>query len=145
MPSWQQLEQMFGELKGPLGFARLDRQTGAAGEFHHVAGVDDDVARARFDSYSRMAGKKLLQLCGQNVPDFLRGAADERTVWFRFLCRDLRFFEYGPVLQDTGDAHGRGAGAILTGSLRQPANVSAARCLEIAEMTNESTEGDKPY
>ena len=145
MPTWSELETRFLELELSLRSARLDRQTGAAGEYWRIAASSDRLASSRFETLSRSAGKKLLQEAGGEgaLPDDLKAAPDDHTRWYRALVSGTGLYEHG-LIGHQSDEQGNYAGAILTGHVGNPAGVAAAYCLELSAMSTESTESKSP-
>lgn len=144
MTTWLELEQRFLELEQPLRSSRLDRQDGAAGEYWRVAASFDSLATSRFESISKLAGKKLLESIGQEqLPEELRDAPSDLFRWYRAISNNLRFYRPGPVAYQT-DEHGNNTGWITTGHITNPAGVSAAYCLELMSMENEAPESSSP-
>src|SRR5258708_4471545 len=136
MPSWSELEGRFLQLEPGLRSARLDRQTGTEGEYWHIAAAFDMIAKSRFESLSTIAGKKLGQDFGiGQLPDDLRDAPSDQLRWYRALI-NVRFYTPGPVGYPVNEK-GEHTGWIATGSINNPAAVSAARCLEFATMVPE--------
>jgi hypothetical protein len=141
MDTWHELERRFQYLESTLRGARLDRQTGAAGEYWRVAAASDRLATSRFEVLSRAAGRKL-----RSDAEFLRIAVpaevmeddpEDKIVWYRALALCTGFYENGLVgLQENDD--GSRAGAIYTGNINNPAGVAATYCLELASMSKES-------
>jgi hypothetical protein len=98
MPSWTELERRFLELEPSLRSARLDQQTGAAGEYWCVAAAFNMVAKSSFESLSIIAGRKLDQDFGPDgLPDELRDAPSDRFRWYRAIARNPRFYTPGLV------------------------------------------------
>lgn len=144
MASWTELERRFLELEGPLGMARLDRQTGTEGEYWRVAAAFNQVAQSRFESLSEIAGRKLQQtLAPQELPVELKGAPSYQFLWYRSLARNMRFYSPGSVGYPLNEK-GERVGWIATGSIRNPAAVAAAHCLELAAMTAEESTPASP-
>lgn len=143
MPSWTDLERRFLELEAPLDMARLDRQTGTEGEYWRVAAAFNRVARSRFESLSSIAGRKLRETFGDTLPDELKDAPSDQFLWYRSLARNLRFYSPGSVGYPLNDK-GERVGWIATGSIENPAAVSAAHCLELAAMTAEESPPSGP-
>src|SRR5213083_635241 len=129
MPTWTELERRFLELEPALRSARLDRQSGTEGEYWGVAASFDSVATSRFESLATIAGRKLGQsFRPESLPEELRDAPSERFLWYRAISHNLRFYNPGPVAYPVNDK-GERTGWIATGSLNNPAAVSAAHCL----------------
>jgi hypothetical protein len=137
MPTWYELEQRFGELRAELRFARLDRQFGTDGEFWRVAASGSPIANAKFKALATIAGRKLTTSSLQ-LPDEVAQATDDETRWFKMITRSLSFYRPGFV-GEMRDDDGKTVGWIGTGSLNDPAAVSAATCLELMAMTHEES------
>lgn len=137
MPTWTELERRFLELEPALRFARLDGQRGTEGEYWRVAASFDPAATSRFESLATIAGRKLGQTFKpESLPEELRDAPNEQFRWYRAISRNLRFYNPGPVAYPVNDK-GERTGWITTGSVNNPAAVSAAHCLELAAMAPE--------
>src|SRR5437879_3615429 len=134
MPSWTELEQRFLQLNPSLRSARLDRQTGTDGEYWHIAAAFDTVAKSQFESLSTIAGRKLGEtFLPESLPQELREVPNDQIRWYRALAQNLRFYKpgvFGHLSNDKGDR----TGWIASGSITEPAAVSAAYCLEVAAM-----------
>lgn len=137
MPTWTELERRFLELEGALRSARLDQQTGTEGEYWRLAASFDSVATSRFESLAMIAGRKLSQVVASgSLPLELRSAPSDQLLWYRAISRNLRFYTPGPVAYPVNDK-GEYVGWIATGSINNPAAVSAAHCLELAAITSD--------
>ncbi len=144
MPSWLDLEQRFLELERPLQSARLDRQDGTAGEHWRVAASFDNLATARFESISKLAGKKLLESVGEDrLPEEVRNSPSDLIRWYRAISGNYRFYKPGLIGYET-DEQGNKTGWITTGHINNPAGVSAAYCLELIAMDNDKPESSTP-
>lgn len=144
MTTWLELEKRFLELEQPLRSSRLDRQDGAAGEYWRVAASFDSLATSRFESISKLAGKKLLDSIGlEQLPEELRDAPSDLFRWYRAISNNLCFYKPGPVAYQT-DERGNNTGWITTGHIANPAGVSAAFCLELISMESETPESSSP-
>lgn len=138
MPSWIELERRFLELEAALDIARLDRQTGTQGEYWSVAAAFNQVAQSRFESLSSIAGRKLRETLANTLPDELQDAPSDQFLWYRSLARNVRFYSPGSIAYPLNDK-GEKVGWIATGSIKSPAAVSAAHCLELAAMAAEDS------
>ena len=137
MPTWTELERRFLKLEGALRSARLDQETGTRGEDWWLAASFDPVAKSRFESLAMIAGRKLAQtFAPESLPEELRNAPSDKWLWYRAISRNLRFYTPGLVAYPENDK-GQRVGWIATGSINNPAAVSAAHCLELAAMTSE--------
>jgi hypothetical protein len=137
MPTWTELERRFLDLEAALRSARLDKKTGTEGEHWWLAAAFDLVAKSRFESLAQMAGRKLAQTFAlDSLPEELRNAPSDQFLWYREISRNLRFYNPGPVAYPVNDK-GEHVGWIATGSINNPAAVSAAHCLELAALTSE--------
>lgn len=143
MPSWTDLERRFLDLDGPLDMARLDHQSGTEGEYWRIAAAFNQVAQSRFESLSTIAGRKLRETLGESLPDEVKGAPNDQFLWYRSLARNMRFYSHGSVGYPLNDK-GEQVGWIATGSIKNPAAVSAAHCLELAAMTDEESPSSGP-
>jgi hypothetical protein len=143
MPSWTELEGRFRELEPGLRWARLDSQTGTAGEYWRITAAADMIVRSRFESLATIAGRKLSQdFSGDRLPGELRDAPSDQLRWYRALAT-LPFYTPGPVAYPVNEK-GEHAGWIATGSINNPAAVSAARCLELATMVPDEEKPASP-
>jgi hypothetical protein len=143
MPTWTELERRFLELEPALRFARLDHQSGTEGEYWRVAASFDNIATSRFESLSNICGRKLKQFFGSELPDELRDSPSEKVLWYRAISRNLRFYQPGMVAYPVNEK-GEHTGWIGSGSVNNPAAVSAAHCLELASMVSEEVDRAAP-
>lgn len=143
MPTWTELERRFLELEPALRIVRLDHQSGTEGEYWRVAASFDSIATSRFESLSTICGRKLNQFFGAELPDELRDAPSERVLWYRAISRSLHFYQPGMVGYPLNEK-GERAGWIVSGSVNNPAAVSAAHCLELASMASEEMDRAPP-
>jgi hypothetical protein len=144
MRTWVDLEERFRALEVSLQFSRLDRQFGTDGESWRVAAVGDSIAVSRFEALAAISGRKLREegLAAQ-LSDEVASAPDDRTRWYRALCRSLRFYQPGFV-GHYNDDEGNPVGWIGTASVNKPAAVAAATCLELAAMTTDNSSSTGP-
>jgi hypothetical protein len=139
MSSWIELEKRFLEVEPALRFARLDVQTGTKGEYWRLAALTDNVGRFRFQSLSSLGGRKLREaVAPREMGDLLDGSPDDRTVWYRLLARNRRFYTPGSVVYPVDDK-GERRGWIAFGHINDPAGVAAAKCRELSSAMPEAT------
>ena len=139
MSSWLDLERRFLEFEDQLRYARLDHQSGVAGEHWHIAAASNRLAISRFEAVARLAGKKLLGMVGteQYLPCELRDSFDDAIRWYRAMKLQSGHFVQGPIgFQKNED--GSGAGTIFIGHIYSPAAVAGTLCLKFSNMANDT-------
>ncbi len=130
MDSWRQLESDFRQLQPAMEFVRLDAQWGDAGEYWRLAGGGNRLVQERFTALAELAGKKLLTLSANQIPDEVTAEPDHVHRWFKALWRMGGFMETdipARMLNDDGSF----AGHIFGGTIRDPAEASAVLCLRL--------------
>ena len=145
MTAWLDLEKRFREIEAQLRGARLDHQTGDAGEYWSIAASFDRIATSRFEVICKYAGRKLLVADGteQQFPEELRTSTDDATRWYRAMKLMSGHYEYGLVgFHKNHD--GTYAGTIFTGHIHRPAAVAATLCLELSAMSTEPEFPSRP-
>jgi hypothetical protein len=125
-----------------MQFMRIDGQTGAAGESWRVAGGAAGDAERRFNALAAMASRRLFQDFPPEVGRHsdLELENDPVVRWYKAL-RDIGGrYEQSHYAQEI-DEDGTPGGLIFTGSIQQPAAISATLCLQLASRPLEVTEG----
>lgn len=141
MATWEQLESRFKELEGAFHFARLDGQSGSQGEYWRVAGSVDRVSSLKFQSTAALAGRKLVTQFGpEGLPEELSSAPDDKTRWYRALKDVPGAYQSGMIAYPANEAGEKTGGCILSGSISNPAAVSAAHCLQVMSLVPEEDE-----
>lgn len=128
--NWSDLEREFSALTQPLRDARLDGQSGAAGDHWRVAAAFDQLAASRFEVLAEAAGR-LLTLEGIPLHEVPAQESDPAFRWYKFLQHHTQFFEFRSPAQQIND-DGSSAGWLYSGWINSPARVSALACLQLA-------------
>lgn len=134
MRSWSQLESDFRALRASGFGARLDHQSGVAGEHWRIAGAPSPQTHPRFEALARQSGQKLLE-----VPVAMEwpGVAEERDPvirWYRALRRLPGAYRAAPMYATQIDDEGNDAGVIFMASIGDVAEASATLCLTLESL-----------
>jgi hypothetical protein len=125
MKNWIELESRFRSLAPGLQHARLDDQTGAAGEYWRLAGGFDHQAVRQFETLSLLAGTLLVEaLAGQPDAKPILEGTDPKIRWYRALKAYSESHEIGPSGYQKNDA-GENLGWIHSGSIQNIGEVAA--------------------
>ena len=131
MNSWLDYEARFRLLSTRLSDARLDVQTGVAGEHWRIAGGFDREAIKEFDILCQLAGRELTKVW-QDEPKFkeILENDDPKIRWYRALKEAKGAYEPGPIARQL-DEEGNTNGWILAGSVKHLGDVAANLCLSL--------------
>lgn len=133
-PSWCELEQRFRELEPLMQYARIDGQTGAAGEYWRIAGGAERDAERRFIAIAAIASNRLFQDFHDIVITHtdLAQESDPAIRWYKAL-RDIGGrYEHSHRHLEQRNNDGSSGGFIFIGTINLPAAASATFCLELA-------------
>ncbi len=138
--TWIELEGRFRELETSFQFARIDGQTGAAGEHWRIAAVSPrDETAIRFQRLAEIAGRKLASNFDEFLNDYplVKEEQDPIRRWYKALRYIANRWYSGFYARQTDDS-GNSAGFIFMGSIRQPAAASATLCLRLSSILQET-------
>jgi hypothetical protein len=131
MISWKDLRAEFEALGPGLRDARLDYQGGAAGEYRTIAGGADLIARKKFESISRLAGKRVVDVPAEMLHSEVSADTNPLSGWYHTLRCHSQLYEPDPPAYQIEEDGSRGL--LYGGSIRRPAEVSAMLCLQFMQ------------
>jgi len=145
MRTWKELENEFKELASKSSGSRIDLQWGYGGEHSITFGMSTGYTRERFIEFSRIAGRKVLELAETNIelPNGITAESDDYKRWCKVLWKMGKFIRAdlpSYALSDEGEK----VGTIYSGSIPEPAHASSIMCLrlELGEVEDSNSEED---
>jgi hypothetical protein len=129
-PTWTDLEARFRALPPEVKWYRLDYQWGAAGEHWHLAGGAYNAAKKEFETLATIAGGLLSTLPTSSVAPEVLNEQNAEHRWYLALWHHMtpRVPDHMGVEMDGEQTIGR----IFTGTVREPAHLSATLCLQFS-------------
>ncbi|MBI1389113.1 MAG: hypothetical protein GC154_11765 [bacterium] len=129
MENWLDLETRFKRIADSLKFARLDEQTGAAGEYWRLAACPSKEVKMEFESLSNLAGQLLNKAISNQEDSYSNlNHPDPVICWYRALKQYSGSYEFGIMSQQINES-GEGGGWIYSGTIYNPGSVAANVCL----------------
>jgi hypothetical protein len=132
LKDWLELERRFRDLSEHLQAARIDHQTGAAGESWDFSGARNNLRASEFRALAAVAGRFLERSQGAANNEALSrclGERDPTIRWYRLLESSGGTSENKGMGQLTDPTTGDPKGAVFFGSIYTPAEASATLCL----------------
>ncbi len=129
MNTWLEFEARFRELSPLMQSARIDDQTGSAGEHWRIAGITlNNETVKQYELLCNLAGQQITDLnIGSNE---LLNHTDPKVRWYRLLKSSTASYQNGLAGYQTDD-DGNNLGWLYTGTINNICEGSANLCLQL--------------
>ena len=128
MESWLEFEKRFRELAPKLTHARIDDQSGDAGESWRIAGTaTNNETIKEFELLCAVAGGKLENL---KFPEEILNHKDPKVRWYRLMKSNSANYQHGHV-GEMSTSSGEHLGFVYGGTIQEIGVCAANLCLAL--------------
>jgi hypothetical protein len=129
MKTWLDFESRFRGLSSVLQHARIDDQSGSAGEYWRIAGITSNSEAIRqFELLCNISGQQITEL--QACSDEILNHEDPKIRWYRLLKNTSAIYERDNPAYKCDD-EGNNLGWLYGGTISNICESSANLCLQL--------------